>query len=102
MDDHETDAAADDHIEKVRRRAHAIWLDQGMVHGRDQEHWHEAEREIEAEEAGRGSPKAVDPTESSVKGAGEPSVKNAGESPFKGIGEPSVKGAGESLVRGAA
>ena len=44
MDEHEKDAGADDHIEKVRRRAHAIWLDQGMVHGRDEEHWHEAEQ----------------------------------------------------------
>lgn len=24
-----------EHIEKVRRRAHAIWLDQGQVDGRD-------------------------------------------------------------------
>ena len=40
----------DEHMEKVRRRAYAIWLDEGMVHGRDEEHWREAEREIAAEE----------------------------------------------------
>jgi hypothetical protein len=111
MDEHEKDAGGDhDHIEKVRRRAHAIWLDQGMVHGRDQEHWHEAEQEIAAEEAGRGYPKAVEPTESSVKGAGESPVKGAGESsvrgaaasPVKGPGESPVKGAGDSPIRGAA
>src|ERR1700685_888811 len=38
-----------DHIEKVRRRAHAIWMDEGQVHGRDSEHWYEAERQIAAE-----------------------------------------------------
>jgi hypothetical protein len=85
MGDHEKDAGGDDdHIEKVRRRAHAIWLDQGMVHGRDQEHWREAEQEIAAEEAGRISPKAVEPTESSLKGAGESPVKGAGKPPIRG------------------
>ena len=43
-----TEAEAD-HIEKVRRRAHAIWMDEGQVHGRDQEHWQQAESEIAAE-----------------------------------------------------
>ena len=37
--------------EKIRDRAYAIWFDQGMVHGRDQEHWAEAEKEIAKEEA---------------------------------------------------
>ncbi len=72
MDEHEGDAGGDDdHNEKVRRRAHAIWLDQGMVHGRDQDHWREAEQEI-AEEAERASPQTVGPAvnqESPVKGA---------------------------------
>ncbi len=40
----------DDHTAKVRRRAYAIWLDEGMAHGRDEEHWRQAEREIAAEE----------------------------------------------------
>ncbi len=35
--------------EKIRERAYAIWLDQGQCDGRDQEHWQEAEREIDAE-----------------------------------------------------
>jgi len=49
-----------DHIEKVRRRAHAIWMDQGQVHGRDAEHWYGAEREVAAEEAAA-KEKANDP-----------------------------------------
>ena len=85
MDEHEKNAEGDDaHVEKVRRRAHAIWLDQGMVHGRDQEHWHQAEQEIAAEEAERATPKAVEPTESSVKGAGESLPKYAKEPPIRG------------------
>jgi len=87
MDDHETAAGGDDHyIEKVRRRAHAIWLDQGMLHGRDQEHWREAEQEIAAEEAERSAPKAqkpVGPTES-VEGPKESSVKDASGTPVRG------------------
>jgi len=98
MDDHDNDAAGDDdHIEKVRRRAHAIWLDQGMLHGRDQEHWHEAEQEIAAEEAKAASldtlPKAIEPIESPVKSGGELSVKGAAEAP---------KAAGASPMKGAA
>ncbi len=58
MDETESKSEVDaEHLEKVRRRAHAIWMDQGQVHGRHEEHWHEAEREIAAEKA---SAKAAD------------------------------------------
>jgi Protein of unknown function (DUF2934) len=40
-----------DREEKIRERAYAIWLDQGSIDGRDQEHWLEAEKEIATEEA---------------------------------------------------
>jgi len=95
MDDYEKDAGGDDYIEKVQRRAHAIWLDEGIAHGRDEEHWHQAEREIAAEEAAK-TPKAVEPAEPPIKGAG------AASQPAKGAGEPAVKRAGESPIRGAA
>ena len=49
-----------EYIEKVRRRAHAIWLDQGQVHGRDEEHWRQAEHEIEAEDHAEAAPPAPD------------------------------------------
>jgi hypothetical protein len=100
MDENEKSAEGDDaHIEKVRRRAHAIWLDQGMVHGRDQEHWRQAEQEIAAEEAERATPKAIEPTLSSVEGAGESSVEDAGEAPVKDAGEAPVADAGESPAK---
>jgi hypothetical protein len=36
-------------LEKIRERAHAIWLDEGQAHGRDLEHWKQAEGEIDRE-----------------------------------------------------
>jgi hypothetical protein len=45
-----------DHVEKVRRRAHAIWMDEGRVDGRDQEHWQQAESEIAAETSAANAP----------------------------------------------
>jgi hypothetical protein len=38
----------DKHLE-IRRRAYANWLDEGKIHGRDLEHWREAELEIARE-----------------------------------------------------
>jgi hypothetical protein len=35
--------------ELIRQRAYAIWIDEGQVHGRDEEHWREAERQVAAE-----------------------------------------------------
>ena len=37
--------------ERIRQRAYAIWQSEGHGHGRHEDHWHRAEREI-AEEAG--------------------------------------------------
>ena len=41
-----------DREERIKERAYAIWLAEGRVHGKHQDHWHRAEREIAAEEAG--------------------------------------------------
>ena len=41
-----------DREERIKERAYAIWLAEGRVHGRHQDHWHRAEREIAAEEGG--------------------------------------------------
>lgn len=35
--------------EEIRRRAYAIWLDEGQVDGRDREHWRAAEMQIAKE-----------------------------------------------------
>jgi len=40
-----------DREERIRQRAYAIWQSEGHGHGRHEDHWHRAEREIAAEEA---------------------------------------------------
>ena len=40
-----------DREERIKERAYAIWLAEGRVHGRHQDHWHRAEREIAAEDS---------------------------------------------------
>ena len=38
--------------ERVKQRAYELWQTEGHGHGRHEDHWHRAEREIAAEEAG--------------------------------------------------
>jgi hypothetical protein len=35
---------------RIEERAYALWEAEGQLHGRHEEHWHRAAREIEAEE----------------------------------------------------
>ena len=35
---------------RIKERAYALWEAEGQLHGRHEEHWHRAAREIEAEE----------------------------------------------------
>lgn len=42
---------SDDRQHRIRQRAHAIWESHGRPHGQDREHWDQATREIDAEEA---------------------------------------------------
>jgi len=46
-------AAADDLESKIRARAHRIWQQEGSPEGRAHDHWHQAQREIDAEETAR-------------------------------------------------
>jgi Protein of unknown function (DUF2934) len=41
-----------DREERIRQRAYALWQSEGHRDGRHEDHWHRAEREIAAEEAG--------------------------------------------------
>ena len=38
--------------ERIKQRAYELWQTEGHGHGRHEDHWHRAEREIAAEEAG--------------------------------------------------
>ena len=42
---------SDDRQHRIRQRAHAIWESHGHPHGSDREHWEQATREIDAEDA---------------------------------------------------
>ena len=39
-----------DRQERISERAYQIWIAEGCVHGRHDEHWHRAENEIAEEE----------------------------------------------------
>jgi hypothetical protein len=42
---------SDDRQHRIRQRAHAIWESHGRPHGHDRDHWDQATREIDAEDA---------------------------------------------------
>jgi len=44
-----------DREERIKQRAYALWQSEGHRHGRHEDHWHRAEREIAGEEAGPGA-----------------------------------------------
>ncbi len=41
----------DDREQRIRQRAHQIWLDEGSPEGRSRDHWETAEAAIDAEDA---------------------------------------------------
>ena len=41
-----------DRDERIKQRAYELWQSEGHDHGRHEDHWHRAEREIAAEERG--------------------------------------------------
>lgn len=47
MDNHATE---EDKIERIRRRAHAIWENEGRPEGRALEHWEKASQDIALEQ----------------------------------------------------
>ena len=42
-----------DREEKIRERAYGIWEEEGYPHGRAEDHWHRAAREVGSAEASR-------------------------------------------------
>ena len=62
----------EDHLQKVRERAHALWERAGRPHGQDAEHWAQAEREVAAEED--------EPSSASVGGTTGPRRRKPGPS----------------------
>ena len=48
---------SDDRQHRIRQRAHAIWENHGRPHGADRDHWDQATREIDEEDAAVKGPK---------------------------------------------
>ncbi|QPC93867.1 DUF2934 domain-containing protein [Mesorhizobium sp. INR15] len=46
-----------DRQERIRNRAHQIWLDEGQPVGQHERHWHQAATDVDGEDAGA-APKA--------------------------------------------
>ncbi len=44
-----------DKTDRINRRAYEKWEAEGRPHGRHEEHWHAAKREIDAEDEGAGT-----------------------------------------------
>jgi hypothetical protein len=65
---------ATEHDERVRERAYHLWRESGGEHGKEMEHWLQAEQE----ESGKGSrASAKAPVKASVKKAAEPAKAKA-------------------------
>ena len=64
---------------RIEERAYHLWLEEGRPHGRHDEHWHRAERELIEEEASRrgGAPVTASPDGAEAIGASEASVEKA-------------------------
>jgi Protein of unknown function (DUF2934) len=47
--------------EAIQQHAYAIWLEEGRIHGRDKEHWRQAELEIDQEVSSPSASKRTSP-----------------------------------------
>ena len=45
------------HHERIQERAYALWVEEGRIHGRDNDYWFRAERELNY--AGKAAPNAA-------------------------------------------
>ena len=65
----------DDRQHRIRQRAHQIWEDHGRPHGSDRDHWDQATREIDAEDAVAKKKPARAPVPAKAPAAKKPAVK---------------------------
>jgi hypothetical protein len=79
------EAGMDSDDEKIRARAYELWDRAGRQHGRDEEHWLQAERELGA-------------TGARAAGAPNPPVATAGETSVQASPSPKGNGTAKSLV----
>jgi len=65
----------DDQSERIRKRAHEIWQEEGSPEGREYSHWLRARAEIQAEEIER--PRKADPSPLEMLGLNFGSIQPA-------------------------
>ncbi|PEQ14569.1 hypothetical protein B2G71_03070 [Novosphingobium sp. PC22D] len=58
-----------DKTDRIRQRAHEIWEREGKPDGRHEDHWAEASKQIEAEDASGAKPKRKAPAKAAAKPA---------------------------------
>ena len=69
---------------RVRERAYHLWLEEGQPHGRHDEHWHRAERELTEAEEGLGEDPPVATARAGAGPSGAPGPEPAGASRPRG------------------
>ena len=58
----------DDREDRIRARAYELWQRDGSPEGRENDHWIEAEQELDAENTGAGSAVSPEPAPQPSKG----------------------------------
>ena len=81
--------------ERIRRRAHEIWESEGQPEGRHEEHWTQAHREVEQEQAGS----QPEPTEPDANPAGSVPPGSAGPKRAKRGASPPPDAAASEAAR---
>lgn len=75
---------------KVSRKAYEIWEAEGRPHGRDQEHWHRARAEVDAEKPAK--PKRATAKPAAAKpAAAKPAAAKAKPAPKKPAAKPAAR-----------
>jgi hypothetical protein len=82
---------SDDRQHRIRQRAHAIWESRGHPHGSDREHWEQAIREIDAEDAAAAKKPARAATATKPKAVAAPKAAPKAAGTKKSVAKPKAK-----------
>ena len=82
---------SDDRQHRIRQRAHAIWESHGHPHGSDREHWEQATREIDAEDAAAKKKPAGASTATKPKAVAAPKAAPKATAAKKPVAKPKAK-----------
>ncbi len=71
----------DDRQERIRVRAHQIWLDEGQPAGQHERHWHQATADVDREDEAGVKPKRQPKRKAEASAAKAPAAKTATKAP---------------------